>query len=486
MAASTAWKRHGCYRLGSLQFYNMPLDKSLLGCEDDWNALDHFDPSTGSRRIFTHFNSLRTTYGALQDGFNLVQRGNWTYRIEKPGSNHTFTEMGLWSVSRSAIENVQTLSGTFNDQVWLLYTNENQTKSWEYDCSGDLWISSPFQSGTTVRNLFAPFETYTLEDSLSSYFNNGEAPWFGCLSGVTMDAYGFKALVPEAQWVAAPVAITKFSPGHDHRLLVVEGDNNSTNIDISLEFNVPMDCDGVTNSLTLEMDSSGHGSAPTISNVNCAAVTGATSDIQGGSASAWAWSATLTNFPDGILKITVDNPASAGGNTTNVRDIHFFILLLTSYSSLSIISCSGKEMPAMSWSGQSMTTILLVPSRRPTMDTPLLTWPMAQRGSDIHGTLVKTGRLGRNGKIQLQSRLASSVVQMRTICSGMATTSWCNVNSISSLVEVCSNFFLQIGVRQHRRRVTSSTPISTGRVKVVEFLSFLLVAPITHGALTRA
>lgn len=75
MPATQAWKRHGCYRLGSQQYFNMPLHKTLLGCEDSWNRLDHFDPTMDSRRIFAAFNFLRSTYGALQDGFNLVQRG---------------------------------------------------------------------------------------------------------------------------------------------------------------------------------------------------------------------------------------------------------------------------------------------------------------------------------------------------------------------------------------------------------------------------
>jgi alpha-1,3-glucan synthase len=319
MVATPAWKRHGCYQLGSEQYFNMPLDKSIVGCNDDWNARDHFDPTSESKRMFAHYNYLRTVYGALQDGFNLVQRGNWTYLVEKPGSNHTTTEMGLWSISRSAITDVQTLNGTYNDQIWMLYTNENSTKTSKYNCKEDLWISSPYQSGTTVRNLFAPYETYTLEESLSSYYNDSKAPYFGCLSEVTMDPYGFKALVPEDQWVAPLPSLTKFTPGHDIRIQVEDGDNNATTVDIVLEFDTTMDCDGVTNSISLDMASSNKGSAPSISNVNCGAVENAdASKLPGGSNSQWSWSATLTNFPDGVLRINVNNPASQGGNSTNV------------------------------------------------------------------------------------------------------------------------------------------------------------------------
>lgn len=337
MTANQAWKRHGCYTLGSEQYFNMPLDKSLMGCQDDWNALDHFDPTADSRRMFAHFNYLRTVYGALQDGFNLVQRGNWTYTIERPGSNGTVTEMGLWSVSRAGIPNVQTLKGTYNDQVWLLYTNENSTKTWTFDCKQSLWISSPFTSGTTIRNLFAPYETYTLEDSLSSYNNDSKAPWFGCLPTIEIEGHGFKALVPVAQWVGPLPTMTKFSPGHDHRILANAGDVNATTVDISIEFDQTMNCDSVTNSITLDMASSGKGSTPKITSINCQnGITGDPSKLSGGSTSQWSWSATLTNFPDGVLTINVNNPKSSAGNSTGVRSRLSRLLIehksLTSFS----------------------------------------------------------------------------------------------------------------------------------------------------------
>lgn len=326
MTSNKAWQRHGCYTLGSDQYYNIPLEKSLLGCHDDWNSLDHFDPTMDSRRLFAQFNYMRTQYGALQDGFNLVQRGNWTYYIERSGSNETATEMGLWSVSRSAIPNVQTVNGTYSDQVWMLYTNENSTKTYTFNCLQDSWISSPFESGTVVRNLLAPYETYTLADSLTSYNNDSKAPWTGCLPSVTLEAFGFKALVPEAQWLSPLPALTKFTPGHDARILVNDTDTNATTIDISIEFNVAMSCTSVTNAISYNMSSSGQGSGSvTATNVVCANVTNPDpAIISGASISAWSWSATLTNVADGVLTITLDNPAAADGKlTTGV----FFIFL---------------------------------------------------------------------------------------------------------------------------------------------------------------
>lgn len=323
MISNQAWKRHGCYVLGSEQYFNMPLEKSLFGCEDDWNALDHFDPTADSRLMFSHFHHLRQVYPALQDGFNLVQQGNWTYYIERPGSNGTGTEMGLWSVSRSELAPYQVLQGDHKEVVWLLFTNENTTQTYTHDCKQDGWISTPYQSGTVVRNLFAPYENYTLQDSLSSFNNDSKAPWTGCLGSITMDPLSFKALVPVAQWTTPMPMITQFTPGHDARLLANPGDTNATTVDISFSFSMAMDCNAVTQSISLNMSSSGHGNAPTIGNVQCAPIaTPPTSRLSGVSVSQWTWSATLTNFPDGVLTITVNNPAAASfGLTTGVRDI---------------------------------------------------------------------------------------------------------------------------------------------------------------------
>ena len=318
MFSNKAWQRHGCYRLGSDQYFNMPLQKALLGCLDDWNSLDHFDPTADSRRMFAHFLYLRSVYSALQDGFNLVQRGNWTYFIQRPGSNGTATEMGLFSISRSEISGVQNLTGNVTDQVWMLFTNENTTKTWQFDCNSSSWISSPYVSGTTVRNLVAPFENYTLADSLSSFNNDGKAPYQGCLSGVSMDPYSFKILVPATEWVAPRPALTKFLPGHDSR---ISSDTNATTLTISFEFNTVMSCTGVTQALSLNMSSSGHGSNPTFdpNSVSCGSVQDAdTPRIPGDIQSVWSWSVTLQNVPDGILALTLTNAQASDGRTTQV------------------------------------------------------------------------------------------------------------------------------------------------------------------------
>ncbi len=34
MTGNVAWQRHGCYKLGSEQYFNMPLERAVLGCKD--------------------------------------------------------------------------------------------------------------------------------------------------------------------------------------------------------------------------------------------------------------------------------------------------------------------------------------------------------------------------------------------------------------------------------------------------------------------
>ena len=402
MTSNRAWLRHGCYQLGSQQYFNMPLEKSLLGCQDEWNALDHFDPTSNSRLLFAQFNRLRTVYGSLQDGFNLVQRGNWTYYITRPGSNGTQTEMGLWSVSRSAITNYQTVGGAVTDQVWMLFTNENSTQTYTFDCKGSLWISSPYVSGTTVQNLLPPYESYNLTDSLSSFNNDSQPPYFGCLPSVTMDSYSFKALVPVGEWTAPLPAITQFIPGHDYRLLSGPGDANAT-VNIAFEFNVVMNCDAVTASITLNMSSSGQNITPTIGNVQCNTISqNSSTNASNVLVSTWSWSATLTNLPDGVLTITVDNPPAGTGNatTTGVCRILTCVdcVIDTCFYSLLIISCSEKGHWVTWWFSLKMITIPADRSSFRITHIPILTKLLVPTNSGTQGTSGKLGHSGQIGK----------------------------------------------------------------------------------------
>lgn len=327
MPSSRAWQRHGCYVLGSAQYYDFPLDKALRGCRDNWNSQDHFDPTSPSRRLLSRFNHLRTVYPALQDGFNLVQWGNKTRFVQLPGSNSTPTELGLWYVSRAALPSLQNFTGQYSDQVYLLYTNENRTIDYTFDCQSEGWITSPYVSGTTLRNLFAPFESYTLRDSQSPYFNDSSPPYRGCISTITFEPWSFKALVPEEMWVPPRPMLTKFIPGHDARILTTSSSNDTT-MKIALQFNMEMSCDGVTQAVSLNVSSSGNDLFPRVrdDSVNCGLVDDTdTTYLVGDVSSAWQWSATLDDVPDGIIEVTVTRPPNSDGSDNTHAVDHLLV-----------------------------------------------------------------------------------------------------------------------------------------------------------------
>ncbi|GJJ12099.1 hypothetical protein Clacol_006340 [Clathrus columnatus] len=328
MSSSLAWQRHGCYKLGSDQYFNMPLEKALLGCNDDWNSLDHFDPTSATRRLIGHFNYLRSTYPALQDGFDLVQRGNWTHFEQLPGSNETQTELGWWTISRAALSEVQIFQGDHTDQVWIVYTNENASHSYSFDCNGPLWVSTPYVSGTTIKNLLYPYETYQLQDSLDPFSGNTGPPWTGCLPQLSLQPYDFKVFVPVDMWVPPLPRMTKFIPGHDARIQVTSTSSNSNNVPISFEFNMAMNCDSITNNLKFNVSSSMIGGPPIFNptSVVCGPVANPDSSIIiGADLSQWAWSVTLTNVPDGIIELTLTNVTNEDGSASTGAVDHLLI-----------------------------------------------------------------------------------------------------------------------------------------------------------------
>ena len=322
MASNKAWQRHGCYHLGADALFNLPLAKSTLGCQDDWNSLDHFDPTADVRRLYKQFFDLRGSFPVLNDGFSLFQNGNWTYQDFLPFSNGTPTERGLWSISRGGLTPLQNF--TYNDTVWLIYTNENTTVSYSGDCTTTSGIAGPYQAETVVRNLLYPFENYTLGTSNNSFFSNDLAPYFGCIEAITMQPYDFKALVPVANWVPPTPALTKFTPGHDARIQVDDSSTSPNSIDIQIEFSDLMNCNSVTQSMNFTLASSGKSSTtPSVNSnsVQCQTISAENvtpASVLGVTVSQWYWKGTIDNVADGILTITINNPQSQNGVGTGV------------------------------------------------------------------------------------------------------------------------------------------------------------------------
>lgn len=318
IASGPAWQAHGCYSLEATLYFDMPLQDTLTGCEDETVSYDHRDPSHPVRNVIKHMYFLRETYPILTDGFYLESLSKQTETIYLPGSSGVGTEQGIWSSMRNQYLGIQDLGD--DSPIWLLYHNHNTSKSYSFDCTdSDNALIAPFDTGTTVKNLFFPHQELTLIDSPKKLGINGSTEYNGCYESITLDAFEYRAYVPISEWVAPPPLITKFSPGHDTRIHTTATSNT---VNITFHTNVEMDCDSFTSAISFisEVESD---ITPTIdeSTIYCGNATDSQPDYVGVIASAWGWSANVNNFAPGIHQIVVKNATTADlGSYTNAVD----------------------------------------------------------------------------------------------------------------------------------------------------------------------
>jgi alpha-1,3-glucan synthase len=214
MSPAQAWKLHGCYAVGSSLYNNFIVEESpaAIGCNDDWNTLDHCDPSNPVRNIIKSMYQMRKNYPILNDGWLLQQLSNQTRDIFLPASNGSATEIGIFSTMRSNFDGVQDLSGTSqgNQPVWLVYQNDNKTVDYTFNCSSqELGLISPFDPNTTVKNLFYPYEEFTLVQGPVNLGINGSNRVYGCLDNLTLSPWEYKAFIPINTFIAPGPMITK-------------------------------------------------------------------------------------------------------------------------------------------------------------------------------------------------------------------------------------------------------------------------------------
>ncbi|KAK5662545.1 hypothetical protein OQA88_8457 [Cercophora sp. LCS_1] len=282
MTSTVAWELHGCYKVGSEKYFNFPLDAALYGCDDPNVSLDHRDPSHPIRAIIKRFLGLRSTYPALNDGFDMFQLSNHTHWIVLPGSEGTGTEMGLWSSVRMSHKGLQDFSGVPHG---------------------------------------------TLESSSKAIDDGGAGLVYGCISGIQkFPPWGFKAFVLKESWVTPSPTITKFLPGHDYRL--ESSDEGPTSVEIAFQFSTEMDCDSVLNSIEITSNSVGKTTATLNRNsVRCRRLSPSKDNLQyvAQTPSTWEVAATINDIPDGVRRITVRN-ATDSSKTLVTGSVDHFLL----------------------------------------------------------------------------------------------------------------------------------------------------------------
>ena len=311
MTPAPAWKMHGCYSLGSSQYIDWPVDQGRFGCEDESVPRDHRDPSHSTHNILKAMYAMRENYDTLTEGWLVQQLANQTDQTILNGST-TPTERGIWSIARAFFPTVQ---GQFAaDPVWFVYHNREDTTTYTFDCSkNETGFFAPFDANTAVKNLFYPYEEVVLESSPKHFGFSGSEKASGCLSEVTLAPFEYRAYVAISKWKEAPPMITKFTPGHDVSIDTA-GANGAVNI--SFHFSREMDCDGVTESITLSSLIEGDLGNAEIDNstVECTTLTDDEKPpYVGAIGSRWSWSATLQNIQDGVHSITVKDVATKDG-----------------------------------------------------------------------------------------------------------------------------------------------------------------------------
>ncbi|KAK4971939.1 hypothetical protein LTR66_011355, partial [Elasticomyces elasticus] len=336
MSSSLAWQMHGCHVVGDENLSTYPVNSSRYGCQDEGVKQDHRDPTHPVYNAYKGFHELRSKYPVLNDGYSLITLSNQTSFYLLEGSYGQHTEHGLWSVLRQAWPGVQDLSGEGfgNQPVHLLYTNENYTKTFESDCSSrQLSIVSPFDQGTTVKNLFYPYEEVVLEASPFKLGLNGSTKHNGCVPSFEMPMYGFKAFVPVDAWSSPSPKLTKVLingvPGHDQRFLASSPVSEQETMEVEIRFSDLMDCDSVRRSLSVTSTTE-NGTTARFDNNSISCLTTEVEDMPffyGSVPSKWRARLNLTGVSDGIHVININNATNQGKNvsTGSVEHIMFRI-----------------------------------------------------------------------------------------------------------------------------------------------------------------
>jgi alpha-1,3-glucan synthase len=322
MSPSPAWYMHGCYSGSSTQYFKMPLESAREGCKNVKNTYDHRDPSHPIRGIIRQIYHLRSQFPALNDGLFLDKLSKQTEMVKYPGSSGVETETGIWSVRRAPFDKIQDFGGP--SDIWLVYHNRNETTKYTFDCSSnDSAIISPFDSGVTVKNLMFPHDEQFLIDGPKKMHLNGSQEFNGCIKEMEFAPFEFRLYVPTSRFIPPPPMVTKFVPGHDHPYLRTADEESNNSVNITLKFNVEMDCNKITQNMTFKSTTFSN-LTPRIdeASVSCGNTTGDDrAQLVGAIASAWSWSARILDVADGVHQISVKDAMTAdGGSSTGSTD----------------------------------------------------------------------------------------------------------------------------------------------------------------------
>jgi alpha-1,3-glucan synthase len=84
------------------------------------------------------------------------------------------------------------------DKAWLIFSNLDY--EWKSECNEGKELLSSFPTGTSLRNVFPPYETIVVGQGT-------------CVGGISLPPFGFKAFVNAQEWLQPSPTLLSFSPG---------------------------------------------------------------------------------------------------------------------------------------------------------------------------------------------------------------------------------------------------------------------------------
>lgn len=152
----------------------------------------------------------------------------------------------------------------------------------------------------------------------------GSENWNGCLSNLTLSPWSFKAFVPKEAFLEPAPFVTRFTPGHDWRIL--SSVNAGESIYIGFQFSAEMDCNSITDAISIKSTTYGGNNALIDkSTVFCSTVDETqTASWPGALTSVYNYSVQVTNVFHGVHEIIVNNASSKNGKrATNVSYMRY-------------------------------------------------------------------------------------------------------------------------------------------------------------------
>jgi alpha-1,3-glucan synthase len=137
---------------------------------------------------------------------------------------------------------------------------------------------------------------------------------------MTLPAYGFKVFVPKGAFMAPSPFIIKFEPGHDARILSTS--TTGERIPVSFQFSEEMNCDSITNGLSVNSTAlNGKIARFDKNSISCQLISRSQGAAYSGTlVGVFNYSIELENVFHGVHEITLNNTTNSARNqTTNVR-----------------------------------------------------------------------------------------------------------------------------------------------------------------------